>query len=397
MLIVLILATAKGGVLILSTESNEGAFAVKDLEGGFCFVGRRSTGRHGYDALLGVCQGGGCKAFEVGTRQDDFSYSLETAGKHCLALLTLSYENSAHLALLSFNNRGVEKVISFGGAERDMGWYIKRVRDGYLVIGGVEGRDWDILAVKFDDNLLPLWARRFGTAHDEYGYSVAELKGLYYIVGRTSFRGNWDGFILVVDGNGNVVSSWVVGSDAKDYLRYVGLYEGRIIAVGRSEVGGTSDLLIVDPFNNRYRLIDGGDFDYGRFFVEGDGVIIVGGDTGGRGSLNGFFLTLTGDLKPLLGIELGGNDVESIRFMSEGGYFAGYTYSFSFDNDILIGRIDTHCSGFMKAIDFRQKGGRIDFFRFPVLVLDYPVKIYDEELKINSLSLEIFSACRRQE
>ncbi|MDQ7082085.1 MAG: hypothetical protein Q9N34_03190 [Aquificota bacterium] len=46
-----------------------------------------------------------------------------------------------------------------------------------------------------DRELNPVASFRIGTPAEEYAYSVV-LKGeRIYVVGRTNFRGNWDGFV----------------------------------------------------------------------------------------------------------------------------------------------------------------------------------------------------------
>jgi hypothetical protein len=394
----LILSNSTAGVFLLGDEGNEGAFGIRALKDGFCFVGRSEVEREGYDAVVGICLGEECHTFLVGTELDDFSYSVEAHGEGCVALITLRAEKDMDTAIALFNGEGIGVLRVYGGEGKDMGWFIKRVTGGYLVAGGVKVvGDWDILVLKLDENFKPLWVRRFGTGADEYAYSVASVGNVYYVVGRTNLRGNWDGFVLILSEDGRPVGSWLIGSERKDYLRFVGTTGRRIIAVGRTEVGGESDLLIFDLLSQEYRVLDGGGFDYGRVFLRSGRNILIGGDTETERWLQGFILEVSPDLEPGDAFEIGGEEVESLRFLSEGGYFAGYTYSYSAQGDMLIGKVKDLCLGPALPFEFKKVGGRINVMRYRLSEREYLLNQRRIPLKVRETAFQRRRICPPQE
>ncbi len=385
------------GIGVLGTESNEGAFSVKGLGEGFCFVGRKENGARGYDALLGFCGSRGCRVFGAGTVGDDYSYSVETYGDMCLALITSFTGSDSDISLVLYDSEGVKRILSAGGRGDDMGWFLRKVKDGYLVVGGVNLRGWDILVVKYDQHLNLLWSLVLGTERNEYAYSAVESKGVYYIVGRTDFRGNWDGFILTVSRDGLPGGSWLIGSRAKDYLRFIGRVGERLMAVGRTEARGESDILIFSPLTQFYRIIDCGEYDYGRAFYEGGNLIVLGGDLVKGGDNQGFILFLDRRLNLIGGYSIGGEDVESLRMVERGGLIAGYTYSFSMDNDLLIGGFSKKCPSFVKPESFRLVGGRMDMLRIPLSVREYRVERKSLSFSFSEIKLRKRFSCPPQE
>ena len=381
----------------MGTDANEGAFSVKELGEGFCFAGRRDNGEKGYDALLGFCRGEECRVFTFGGRGDDYSYSVESYGDSCLALVTTFTGGDMDITLVVYGPDGIKRFVSFGGEGRDMGWFLRKVEGGYLVVGGVLRDDWDILVIKFDDSLKPLWHLLLGTGADEYAYSAVEQKSVYYIVGRTDFRGNWDGFVLSVSAEGRPGGGWIVGSEKKDYLRYIGLAGSRLMAVGRTETEGESDILVYYPLEGSYKLLDGGGYDYGRAFVQkGSGLALVGDHSRG-GDLQGFVLFTDQGLKPLEAYSVGGEDVESLRFIDGPGLLvAGYTYSFSLDNDLMVGGFTGSCWDLVKPISFVNARGRIESGRFPYLLKDYVIVKKDLELVAQEISMNKRLSCPQE-
>ena len=382
----------------MGTEGNEGAFSVKELGEGYCFVGRKDNGKKGYDALLGFCRGEDCRVFTFGGKGDDYSYSVESYGDSCLALVTTFAGGDMNISLVVYNDRGIKRFVSYGGSGRDMGWFVRKVEDGYLVVGGVLRDNWDILVIKFDHSLRILWHVLLGTGADEYAYSAVDQDGVYYIVGRTDFRGTWDGFVLSVSAEGRPGGGWIVGSEKKDYLRYIGLAGSRLMAVGRTETAGESDILIYFPLGGSFRLIDSGGYDYGRGFVQKGSQIVFVGDHSRGGDLQGFVLFADERLKPLEGYSVGGEDVESLRFIDGSALLvAGYSYSFSLDNDLMVGRFTERCGDLVKPAGFFTARGRIETRRFPYLPKDYLIVQKDLELVAEEVRLKKRQYCPSQE
>ncbi len=383
----LLLSVAHSSVFVLSSENNEGAFSVKGFRKGFCFVGRRDTER-GYDAVLGVC-GNRCRVFSVDTSGEDYSYTVQRFAKSCLAGIVRNKD----MALAVFDGRGVHKLLCLGGEGEDMLWFMRKVEDGYLLVGGVLTRDWDVLVVKLSPKLSLNWWVRLGTTAHEYAYGVAEWRGRYWVVGRSNYRGNWDGFVLELSSEGKLLSSSLFGSDRKDYLRYVGVWRGELLAVGRSEVSGDSDVLLLLPRSGLFKLYDGGEDDYGRAFEERHSGLVVVGDTYENGVSDGMVLFLDGDLRVVRGFAVGGEDVESIRFVS-GGFFAGYTYSLTFDNDIVLGELEKTCGGFFREKSFRERSGFLKSYGYPLELRDYGLRVFECEFSWREASFEKLNPCQ---
>ncbi len=383
--------------MVLGTEANEGAFSVREMSGGLCFVGRKDNGEKGYDALLGFCRGKDCRVFAFGGKGDDYSYSVESYGDSCLALVTTFMGGDMDITLVAYNGDGIKRSVSFGGEGRDMGWFVRKVEDGYLVVGGVLRDNWDILVIKFDHSLRILWHVLLGTIADEYAYSAVDQDGVYYIVGRTDFRGNWDGFVLSVSEGGRPGGGWIVGSEKKDYLRYIGLAGRRLMAVGRTETAGESDILIYFPLEGSFRIFDSGGYDYGRGFVQKGSRIALVGDHSRGGDLQGFVLFVDERLKPLEGYSVGGEDVESLRFIDgQGLLVAGYTYSFSLDNDLMVGGFASSCGNLVKSLSFVTARGRIEISRYPYLQKDYSIVKKDLELVAEEVRLKGRISCPQE-
>ena len=372
---------------ILFTENNEGAFSVRKIGDRVCLVGRMDNGKD-YDALVGVLGG---DFFRISSERDDYSYTVESFGDRCIAGITTLAKEGMDMVLVEFG-RGRPKVLkAIGGPGDNMLWFMKRVSGGYLLVGGVKEGDWDILIVRLNGNFSVEWSLRIGTGKHEYAYGAVEHRGTFYVVGRSNFRGNWDGFVLELTNGGRLKRSYLVGSEAKDYLRFVGLFKGKVLAVGRSEARGDSDVWIFSEEGSF--LFDGGEFDYGRVFVPWEGGIALMGDTYTEGQSDGMLLFLNERLEFLEGYRLGGEDVESIRFLTEEGWFAGYSYSFSLDNDILLGNARRLCKEIASRENFERFVAPVRLFSYPVQIQPYPLQEIDLNLRIEKIRLKRKDPC----
>ena len=383
--------------LLLGSDSNEGAFSIRAVKGGFCFSGRMDRGKSQYDALVGVCRDGGCEVWYVGGGKDDFSYSVERIGDRCLALITTISEGDMDLSLVLFDEKGARVVRHFKGSGDEMGWYLRRVKGGFLLVGGVREDDWDILVVRLDEELNPVWSLRLGTEAQEYAYSAVEEGDVYYIVGRTDLGGDWDAFVLVLSRDGNVRTSYRTGTSAKDYLRHIGLVGGRPFAVGRSELRDESDVLVLDVTGGKVLLIDGGGFDYGRVFAVSDRGVLIAGDSYRGADPDGFVILAGEDFTPLRGWSVGGEDVESIRFITKEALIAGYSYSFSLNNDMVLGRFDPSCSPFVREKRFNTREVKLHTLEYPLRITTHKLREAKSSLTTGRVELDNRDVCRAQE
>ena len=383
----LLVSSALSNPVILSTERNEGAFSIKEVKGKVCVVGRMDNGRD-YDALIGVVGG---KFFRISSKGDDYSYTAESYGGSCLGGITTLGRGKMDMALVAFGKGRPEVLKIFSGEGNDMLWFIRKVSEGFLLVGGVKKEDWDILVVKLGKDLKVEWSLRIGTRGHEYAYGAVEHGGVYYVVGRSNFRGSWDGFIIELLPNGRLRRSLLVGSDRKDYFRFVGVFRDKILAVGRSEARNDSDIWVYSEGGSF--LYDGGEFDYGRAFVPWKVGIALVGDTYRDGQSDGVLLILNEDFEVVKGYGIGGEDVESVRFITEEGWFAGYSYSFSLDNDLFLGRVEDICPQAVRSKTFKRLEGPAEVHDYPVTLYPYPLKEVDQELEVEEVELKKIDPC----
>ena len=365
-------------VWLVSSPENEGGFGVKVLKDKVCFVGRRFSPETLYDALLGVKEDDRFSFFLWETSGDDMVYAVEVYGKGCVALVVTTARGNMDLALVGFN--GGTRTLRFLGTDLDeMMWFVRKVPNGYILVGGVKERDWDIWVLLLDGELNILKSLRMGTGGNEYAYSVAYLEGKYYLVGRTDYRGNWDGFYLVLGEDLRPLKSKIVGTDGKDYFRYVGVFGGRVIAVGRTEKREDSDLLLFSVGEGTHRVYDVGSLDYGRVILERPYGFLVLGETETNGDREGLVLSLDQDLEPLRAYLFGGEGVESIRH-AEGDIFVGYSYSFSLTGDLFLGVLRRGCGRVFRPTPVLHGKTDLSLLPMPLGVMEHPV----QDLKVSS-------------
>jgi len=387
-LILLLPALLFGGVHVISGEGNEGGFALSATREGVCLAGRRDSG-NGYDILVGTYRKGMWSFLTADSGGDDHSYTVVHSGSGCLVGgITLARGNMDIILLLTDSDR-VLKTLSLGGEGDDMLWFLRKVEGGYLLAGGVRERDWDILIVKLSDDLELLWHLRLGTPAQEYAYGAVEANGSYHVVGRSDLRGSWDGFFLRVSPEGKLLSAELVGTDGKDHLRYVDVYGGRVLAVGRSEGDDGSDLLLVFHRGESY-LYDSGGFDYGRAFTPTGGGLLVVGDSSG----DGFLLLLDSDMRPLRGSLVGGEGYDSVRYTDRGGWFVGYSYSLSMDNDIILGRYGEECPPLFRETVFRRRSAELERHPYPLGIRAYSLKPLSIPLKVRGFTPRRINPCQ---
>ncbi len=386
------IASAQVSFFLLSSDYNEGAFAVKERDTNLCFAGRKDSKHRDYDALLGICSGK-CESFILSSPQEDYSYTVETFKNFCVAGVVTLCDGDMDMLVVVYSKEGIRGKVYLGGKLQDMLWYLKRVDGGYLAVGGVQDGDWDILVLKLDEELKLLWTKRFGTSAQEYAYGAVEWRGRYIVVGRSNYRGNWDGFFLELSSTGELVDSYLFGGNGKDYLRYIGLVEGEPLAVGRTESTGDSDVLLIFPKMGKFVVYDSGSFDYGRAFELTDRGLVLVGDIYRDGSFEGFILFLDKELNPVEGYALGGYDTESLRFI-DGKYFVGYSYSFTMDNDVLLGSLEGSCPGFLEKVNFHRKRGSLKFWEYPLSLRQYRLERFGCEFSISRANLRVIKACQ---
>ncbi|HID05297.1 MAG TPA: hypothetical protein EYP20_05780 [Aigarchaeota archaeon] len=378
-------------VFVLSTEWNEGTFAVVERGEKVCLAGRIDSEGRGYDAMVGVLVE---SFYRVSSRREDYSYTLESYGEKCIAGITTTGRGNMDIALVTFGDGNPEVVLSLGGTGEDMLWYMRKVENGYVLVGGVRFVNWDILVIKLNDDLEPEWHLRIGTERNEYAYGVAEREGFYYVVGRSDYRLGWDGFILTLSQEGLLKSAKLLGTEGKDYLRYVEVLDGFLLSVGRTEVDGDSDVLLCDE-RDRCVIYDVEEFDYGRVIVKGEGGFVLAGDTYVGGQSDGLLIFLDTELNPVSCVGVGGDNHDSIRSLTPKGTFAGYTYSFTLSGDAIVGRGGV-CEKASHMLRCKRKHFNVERLPFPVVSKPYELTKLSLKLSIYPLEMETIKPCLQE-
>ncbi|MDQ7082086.1 MAG: hypothetical protein Q9N34_03195 [Aquificota bacterium] len=142
--VLLVWGDAFSQILLLSSPENEGGFGIKDLKGGVCVAGRRETEKGAfYDALLGYVKGGGLSFYLWGTAGDEMVYSAESFGGGCLFPVVTTSRGDMDVAFVVLEDN-IRTIRVLGSEFDDMVWSVRRTDRGYIAVGGVRRRDWDV-------------------------------------------------------------------------------------------------------------------------------------------------------------------------------------------------------------------------------------------------------------
>ncbi len=395
-LLTLLIGTCFSQIILFQGPQNEAFFSVEHTGKKLCISGRIYRDGY-YHALLGI----GDSFYYLG--EESYSYTVETFKGECLFGTVIIDQKGFDIQLLWKEKNW--KAVRLRGDSRDMLWFIKRVKDGYILTGGVRKEDWDILVIKLSKELKPLWSFKLGNRSEEYAYGVASLKGRLYLVGRTNYRDNWDAFLIILNAEtGEVIVSKLIGTDKKDYLRFIDIIDGGIAAVGRTEFKNREDTyptmrdseLLLLKFSPEGRLLDyrvwGGEgYDYGRVLIKSDESIFLLGESSSKsvGETDGLIAELSRNwfLKKIC--LWGGEGIESIRHaipFNNTFLFVGYTYSFSMDNDALLG-MGMPCRKAKSS--FRRYYPYLEVSTFPITRSPYPIKLISPHVIPKSFELQV--------
>ncbi|MCS6956965.1 MAG: hypothetical protein RMK75_00690 [Aquificaceae bacterium] len=270
-------------------------------------VGRVYKGKRSYEALM--LDEERATAFVFGTKGDEGLYSVkECNGKYW------AVGHSGNNSLLVMYDRERRKVKQYIGPKGIL-WQV----DCQLAVGGQKGKRWHLMLLSLDGKKVKIYS------HEEniYAYSLVKTEGGYVVVGRVGKEGNYDGFLLWLNQKQKPTEALKTNWKENDYLRYV----GSRLAVGRLEVDGDSEGLLVDLESLRAKIYRRQGFDYFRY-ADKDKVFGEGDD--GDGLRKALFVKNES-------YRLLGDGFSAIRFYDRGsGVAYGYMYLGGFSHGLRL-------------------------------------------------------------
>lgn len=148
----------------------------------------------------------------------------------------------------------------YGEAGMDFGFSIKEIDNGFLVNAattsfGAGGYDAWILCLDDEGNIL--WQKTYGGSTDDYLYIMEKMIDEYVLAGATkSFGGgDRDGWIVVLDNQGEISWQKTYGGNDNDELSDIKLSDNALLAIG--SVNGYADMFGVEFFDAWLLKLDG--------------------------------------------------------------------------------------------------------------------------------------------
>ena len=232
-------------------EDDEEANDIVKFEDGYVFVG--STETFGNERLsyyiTKIDSKGDIDWQKIYYRDEDDEYfgnAIATDGKDLLIAGTERHLNfmssKINPLLLKLNKEGTRVWRGFyGGKDEDYANAIIYTKDGYLMAGRTESYghgDFDMYAVKIDNNGKVQWYAGYGGKDDDAANAVIETGDGYLFVGSTDSFGlsRDDVYVVKTDKNGKVQWQQTYGGNRDDEAYAVTQSpDGGYVIVGRSE------------------------------------------------------------------------------------------------------------------------------------------------------------------
>ena len=172
---------------------------------------------------------------------------------------------------------------TYGGTDTEYAYSIAQASDGgYIATGYTESNDGDVSGLHGDDDIWVIkldasgtlvWQKTLGGSEDEQGYVVIPTTtGEYFVAGYTESTdgdvtgvlGEYDYWLVKLDGLGNILWSKTYGGTESDYLYTASLTtDGGLLLGGRSE---SSDGLLAGNTNQ-------GSYDMWVLKVNANGIV----------------------------------------------------------------------------------------------------------------------------
>lgn len=259
----------------------------------------KQTSDDGY-ILTGYTSFFGSGAFLIKTDADGNSIWVDTYNadsSHSVELVSgggyiIAGKYNGNISFIKTNSNGnVMWEKNYGGSSDEEGYFIQRTQDnGFIAIGYTLVSYYDIYLVKIDADGNTQWIKTYGSsAKNDIGYSVAQtLDGGYILVGETdSFgAGGQDVYLIKTDADGNCIWAKTFGganSDIGYSVRQTS--DGGYIVAGETESfgAGNGDVYLIKTYANgdvdwikTYGGING-DFGWDVQQTSDGGYIIAGG------------------------------------------------------------------------------------------------------------------------
>ena len=143
---------------------------------------------------------------------DDKGYSIvDTGNGYLLGGLTLSYGNgNGDAYLIRVDKEGNEIwEKTYGGSEEDGIYDLLKVEDGYIIAGKTKSfghGNFDAWLLKVDGEGNEIWNKTYGGALGDYIYSIKKIKDGYVLAGtKMSTHLDYDAWLIKVDNEGNEI------------------------------------------------------------------------------------------------------------------------------------------------------------------------------------------------
>lgn len=278
-------------------------------------------------------------------------------------------------------------IFSMGGINDDIGYSIKELSDGNLIMVG-SSRSYtvggnDVWIIKIDRNGNIIWQKNIGGNLHDIAYSVSTLNnGNILIIGKTASFGSGvsDLWILIIDNDGNIISQNTFGGDKDDWGKFsISTNQDYLVIGSTASFGaGSSDIWII-KFDNDGNILwqktfGGTGSDEANFGIATtDGNYLIIGRTDSYGASNFNFIAIKFDLNGNILWQkiIGGNyldEANSLIEVNDGYIIAGRTNSYGAgDSDIWLTKLDLNGNNlWQKAI-----GGTGNDWASSIMVNDY--------------------------